>query len=135
MAPKTFTISDVEKHTSEKDAWLIIEDKVYNVTDYLNEHPGGSEILMDVAGQDASDMFESIGHSNDARKHLEKLLVGDLYVSEEEKEAKRLAKEKAIKSRGGLDMTTVLVVAIAIALAVIYSNPEYKAKVMAMLGQ
>ena len=101
----------------------------------MNEHPGGSEILMDVAGQDASDMFESIGHSNDARKHLEKLLVGDLYVSEEEKEAKRLAKEKAIKSRGGLDMTTVLVVAIAIALAVIYSNPEYKAKVMAMLGQ
>ena len=134
MAPKTFTTSDVEKHQDEKDAWLIIDDKVYNITDYLNDHPGGSEILMDVAGKDASDMFESIGHSNDARKQLEKLLVGDLFVSEEEKEARRLAKEKAIKSRGGLDMTTVFIVIIAIAVAVIYSNPEYKAKVMDMLG-
>ncbi len=88
------------QHTAESDAWLIIEEKVYNITNYLNEHPGGSEILMDYVGQDATDMFESIGHSNDARKQLTKLLEGDLYVSEEEKEAKRIAKENAIKSRG-----------------------------------
>jgi cytochrome b5 len=41
--------------------------KVYDVTKYLDDHPGGAEVLLEQAGQDATDMFEDIGHSQDAR--------------------------------------------------------------------
>jgi hypothetical protein len=39
---------------------------------------GGEEVLMDVAGQDATDSFEDVGHSDEAREILEGLLVGKL---------------------------------------------------------
>ena len=35
------------------------------ITSYLDDHPGGAEVLMDVAGSDADEFFEDIGHSND----------------------------------------------------------------------
>lgn len=55
--------------------------KVYDVTKYLNEHPGGPEIVLDYAGKDADDMFEDIGHSSGAREKLKSLLIGSLKVS------------------------------------------------------
>ena len=54
--------------------------KVYDVTKYLEEHPGGPEIIMEFAGKDADDMFEDIGHSKEARATLKDLLVGTLKV-------------------------------------------------------
>lgn len=59
--------------------------KVYDVTSYLDDHPGGAEVLLDVAGTDADEFFEDIGHSNDAREELKKHLIGSLKLSEEEK--------------------------------------------------
>lgn len=55
--------------------------KVYDVTKYLNEHPGGPEIVLDYAGKDADDMFEDIGHSSGAREKLKSLLIGNLKVN------------------------------------------------------
>lgn len=55
--------------------------KVYDVTKYLEEHPGGSEVLLDHAGKYADEMFEDIGHSGDAKEKLKTLLVGELTVS------------------------------------------------------
>lgn len=52
--------------------------KVYNVTSFLDDHPGGPEIMVDVAGQDATDEFEDIGHSNDARSQLKKYEIGKI---------------------------------------------------------
>jgi len=51
---------------------------VYNVTKYLDDHPGGAEVLLDVAGQNADEFFEDIGHSNEARKELQKHYVGEI---------------------------------------------------------
>jgi cytochrome b involved in lipid metabolism len=49
--------------------------KVYDVTKYLDDHPGGAEVLLEQAGQDATDMFEDIGHSQDARLVLHTFIV------------------------------------------------------------
>lgn len=49
---------------------------VCDVTKYLNEHPGGAEIIMEFAGKNADDMFEDIGHSSDARSKLKELIIG-----------------------------------------------------------
>ena len=54
------------------------------MTNYLDDHPGGSEVICELAGKDADDMFEDIGHSNEARKQLKEFLVGPLNATEEE---------------------------------------------------
>jgi cytochrome-b5 reductase len=54
---------------------------VYSVADYLDEHPGGEQILLDTAGTDATTAFEDIGHSEDAREKLAKYVIGVLPLS------------------------------------------------------
>jgi len=73
-----FTYSDVSSHSSKKDLYLVIHDKVYDSSSFVDEHPGGEEVLLDVGGQDATEAFEDVGHSDEAREILEGLLVGTL---------------------------------------------------------
>ncbi|PSS22252.1 hypothetical protein M430DRAFT_65447 [Amorphotheca resinae ATCC 22711] len=75
---KEITYSEVQKHSGKKDLWLVIHDKVYNTTSFVDEHPGGEEVLLDVGGQDATEAFEDVGHSDEAREILAGLLVGEL---------------------------------------------------------
>ncbi len=42
------------------------------------QHSGGEEVLLDVGGQDATEAFEDVGHSDEAREILDGLLVGNL---------------------------------------------------------
>lgn len=79
------TRAQVAEHASKEDVWMTIHNKVYNVTKYLEDHPGGEEVLMDRAGQDATEDYEDVGHSNEARKTLEQFLVGELPPSEHAK--------------------------------------------------
>ncbi|KAF9971413.1 hypothetical protein BGZ73_005646 [Actinomortierella ambigua] len=51
----------------------------------LAEHPGGEEVLLDEAGRDASESFEDVGHSEEARSIMDGLYVGDLKTDGTEK--------------------------------------------------
>jgi cytochrome b involved in lipid metabolism len=53
MAPeaKTYSLDECKQHTTDKDCWLIVHGKVYNVTDFLEEHPGGYDIILTSAGE------------------------------------------------------------------------------------
>ncbi|KAI7879543.1 cytochrome b5-like heme/steroid binding domain-containing protein [Mucor mucedo] len=73
-----FTHEQVSKHNTRDDLYMIIDDKVYDITNFVDEHPGGDEILIEEGAKDASGPFEDVGHSPDARQMLEKYLVGDL---------------------------------------------------------
>ncbi|XP_061163586.1 cytochrome b5-like [Saccostrea echinata] len=75
---KIFRESEV---TSKKDksTWLIIHDNVYDVTKFLEEHPGGEEVLLEQAGRDATEAFEDVGHSTDARELMKDYLIGELH--------------------------------------------------------
>jgi cytochrome b involved in lipid metabolism len=79
---KEFTLEEVAAHNAVEDCWIIVKDdgirKVYDVTAFLDDHPGGPEIIVDLAGQDSTDEFEDIGHSNDARKQLNDYVVGKI---------------------------------------------------------
>mmetsp|Transcript_15835 Transcript_15835/g.41635 ORF Transcript_15835/g.41635 Transcript_15835/m.41635 type:complete len:142 (-) Transcript_15835:497-922(-) len=116
-------MAEVEKHTKEGDAWMVIGNmktcpetgpKVYNVSEYLDDHPGGAEVMLDVAGKDADTMFEDIGHSKQARKTLEKFLIGVLELTEEEKAAAAVAAEKAANASSGMPIVPLLIVLLAI---------------------
>ncbi|RMJ28549.1 Cytochrome b5 [Aspergillus sp. HF37] len=72
------TFQEVAAHNTKKDLYLVIHDKVYDVSKFVDEHPGGEEVLLDVGGQDASEAFEDVGHSDEARETLSEMLVGDV---------------------------------------------------------
>lgn len=77
---------------------MVIEGKVYDVTKFLEEHPGGEDILVDSSGRDATREFEDVGHSDEARTQLEPLLVGTLRAAtvEELADAKESELERAV---------------------------------------
>jgi L-lactate dehydrogenase (cytochrome) len=46
--------ADVAKHNSKDDLWLIVHGKVYDLTEFAPEHPGGAKILLKYGGKDAT---------------------------------------------------------------------------------
>lgn len=74
----SYTLDEVRKHNSSNSAWIVIHSKVYDVTKFLKQHPGGDDILMDVAGSNATNDFEDIGHSQDAIALKKEHLIGIL---------------------------------------------------------
>lgn len=62
---KTFTAADVSKHTATANngMYIIIDGAVYDVTNFVEEHPGGAKILKRVAGKDASKQFWKVCHT------------------------------------------------------------------------
>ena len=114
---KELTLQEVSAHNTKKDLYMVIHDKVYDVSSFVDEHPyvieplppsprstqhpehpkqtessarakklmltqpecsGGEEVLLDVAGQDGTEAFEDVGHSDEAREILDGLLVGNV---------------------------------------------------------
>ena len=116
---KTLTLAEVAAHDREDDCYLIIGNertggaKVYDVTKYLDEHPGGDAVLLELAGKYADDMFEDIGHSMNARQQLKEFLVGTLDATEEE-----LAALRAPAHTGNGDSFLLVAVAGALLAAV-----------------
>lgn len=124
-----YTEEEVAKHSSEDDCWLIIGNesnggpKVYNITPYMNDHPGGPEIMMEFAGKNADDMFEDIGHSSEARNKMKEFLVGTLKT--DPSAVKKAAPKKAVaehKSKGGLNPLAVVALLVAVAIGYYYSR-------------
>ncbi|XWS32001.1 hypothetical protein CRYUN_Cryun23aG0123200 [Craigia yunnanensis] len=75
---KGFVFEEVAKHKERNDCWLLIFGKVYDVTPFLEEHPGGDEVLLAASGKDATDDFEDVGHSDDAKEIMEKYYIGEV---------------------------------------------------------
>ncbi|CAG7950219.1 unnamed protein product [Penicillium salamii] len=73
---KELTFQEIAEHNTKKDLYLIVHDKVYDCSSFVDEHPGGEEVLLDVGGQDSTEAFEDVGHSDEAREILDAMLVG-----------------------------------------------------------
>ncbi|KAL1932255.1 hypothetical protein VTP01DRAFT_9311 [Rhizomucor pusillus] len=75
---KLYTYEEIAAHNSRKDLWMVIHGKVYDITAFVDEHPGGEEVLFDEGAKDATGPFEDVGHSDDARDLLKKYYIGDI---------------------------------------------------------
>jgi len=60
---------------------IVIDEQVYDVTNFLKDHPGGDDVILEYLGRDATIGFEDIGHSQKAKEVLKKFLVGTIFNS------------------------------------------------------
>ncbi|THU46406.1 hypothetical protein C4D60_Mb09t04610 [Musa balbisiana] len=56
---RTYTKEEVSLHNTRTDCWIIVKDKVYNVTPYVEEHPGGDAILNNAGGDSTKGFYGS----------------------------------------------------------------------------
>ena len=74
--PHSHSAAACAGHTSAGDCWLVIHGKVYDVSQFMSDHPGGPESMLEFAGRDATGGFEDSSHSSSARKMMAKYLIG-----------------------------------------------------------
>ncbi|KAI9008149.1 FMN-dependent dehydrogenase-domain-containing protein [Gaertneriomyces semiglobifer] len=76
--PRLIPFSEVQSHTSKDDCWCIIYNKVYNLTPFLSDHPGGVKPIVTYAGRDATAAFDPIHPPGT----IEKFLTPELCLGE-----------------------------------------------------
>lgn len=81
---KEFTVEEVAKHNAENDCWLIVDGGVYDVTAFLDEHPGGKKILVKASGKDATKQFDQFHKRDVLAKIGSKYQIGKIVEKKQE---------------------------------------------------
>ncbi|CAF4950527.1 unnamed protein product [Pieris macdunnoughi] len=79
---KQFTRNEVSRRNNKSDLLIIIDNRVYDLTKFQDDHPGGHEVFLQVAGQEASEMFHDVGHSLDAKELMVKYCLGEVVAAD-----------------------------------------------------
>lgn len=77
MAQDEFTWEEIESHTGHDDCWIVVNGNVYDVSSFLQEHPGGQSVILGKAGKDCTVDFKN-NHNGSlmAESTLEELRIG-----------------------------------------------------------
>ncbi|GAB7358431.1 hypothetical protein MBLNU230_g2497t1 [Neophaeotheca triangularis] len=75
---KTFSPADVASHNKPDSLWIIVDQDVYDLSKFQEEHPGGKKILQRVAGKDASKQFWKYHNESILKKYSKTLQIGSL---------------------------------------------------------
>ena len=54
---RKISMSEIKKHTAPDDCWVVLNGKVYDLSTFHSEHPGGSRLITNNAGKDATALF------------------------------------------------------------------------------
>ncbi|MFZ5391580.1 MAG: cytochrome b5 domain-containing protein [Patescibacteria group bacterium] len=80
----SYDLAEVAKHNTNTDCWMIIDGKVYDFTDYLNQHPDGPQSMIKYCGKDGTEAYvtkdkkRAQDHSAQAYAMLDDYYKGDL---------------------------------------------------------
>lgn len=79
---RQITLEEVAGHDSRESCWKAIEGRVYDVTDYIPEHPTSERVILRWCGRESTEAWNDKGggrpHSPSARAELEQYLIGEL---------------------------------------------------------
>lgn len=70
------TLDEIKKHNLEEDCWIICNRKIYDVTDFIKNHPAGKNAILKKAGTDITNDMNF--HSPYAKKLLKQYFIGYL---------------------------------------------------------
>lgn len=99
-ARKGVTMADVAKHNTRNDAWICVEGRAYDVTEYVERHPGGWLPISNLAGKDVTDAFANYHPASVYEKLLPSFFVGEI---EDYKVSSFVTEHREIRQVGRVD--------------------------------
>lgn len=76
---RTYTLADVARHATEQSCWSAINGNVYDLTEWVTNHPGGSRAILSICGKDGSAAFSGKhGGQERPEQTLKSFLIGTL---------------------------------------------------------
>ena len=73
---KEYSMEEVAKHNKKEDLWVVVKGVVMDVSDWLDEHPGGPQAIMNFMGRDATEEFEMLHDDEVIRKYAPSQVIG-----------------------------------------------------------
>ncbi|EAS29974.3 flavocytochrome c [Coccidioides immitis RS] len=73
---KEFTMEEVAKHNKKDDLWIVVKGVVMDVSNWLDEHPGGAQALFSHMGKDATEEFEMLHDDEVIPKYASQIVIG-----------------------------------------------------------
>ncbi|XP_022663253.1 cytochrome b5-like [Varroa jacobsoni] len=117
-----YSLEEVRKHNGKSSCWLVIHENVYDVTKFMEEHPGGEEVLLEVAGTETTEAFEDVGHSTDARELMVQYKIGEL-TDEDKSKVKKVTEKSQFRessTTGNGVSSWLLPVSVAVGATILY---------------
>jgi len=122
MSVKKFSLDEISKKNGKEGCWIVIHENVYDVTKFMEEHPGGEEVLLEQGGKESTEVFEDVGHSTDARELLAQYKIGEL-TDEDKAKVKKVAEKSKFPeptTGEGSIASWIIPVAIAASATILY---------------
>eukprot|EP01083_Nonionella_stella_P278139 945745_1 len=124
---KIFKMDEVAKHNTEESPWIVIYGAVYDMTEFQLDHPGGPDVLQDISGQDGTEEFENILHTEKARKMGHDFMIGSIEGANFDEWLQNMnAKPAESESTGGSNYVMYIIVVLAIAIGLFFYNGQSK---------
>ncbi|KAI0392236.1 FAD binding domain-containing protein [Xylariaceae sp. FL0594] len=73
---KEYTLEEVAKHNKKDDLWVVVKGVVLDLTNWLEEHPGGPQAIMNFMGRDATEEFEMLHDDEVIPKYAPEQVIG-----------------------------------------------------------
>src|SRR5690606_7910927 len=73
---KEFTMEEIAKHNTKDDVWVVVKGVVMDLTNWLDEHPGGPQAILNFMGRDATEEFEMLHDDEVIPKYAPAQVIG-----------------------------------------------------------
>ncbi|KAF2855230.1 mitochondrial cytochrome-like protein b2 [Plenodomus tracheiphilus IPT5] len=106
---KVFDYAEVAQHNTAESCWVILYGNVYDVTRFIPEHPGGSKVILQLAGTDATEEYDPIHPPGILEENLEPSdKLGTINLDSLPKEEKSPIELGEVKDEGPVDLESIL---------------------------
>lgn len=80
---KYWSLAEVAKHNKPEDCFIVVQNKVYDISDFVEDHPGGVESVLRNPGGDNTEKFSGIQHPAKVWDMIEEYYVGEVKKDEQ----------------------------------------------------